>query len=568
MDSKTYWSRREAAQLRKNTKDELEYNKKIQDTYNYMLDNIQKEINGFYARYAKAEGITLSEAKKKVSKLDIEAYGRKAERYVKDKTFTKEANEEMRLYNATMKINRLEMLKANIGLELVSGFDEMQKYFDTILTDRTMAEFKRQAGILGKSVLNNEKAAQALVNASFQNATYSERIWMYQDMLKSELAKELKTGLIQGRNPRVLARHISKLFGVSRNNAETLMQTELARVQTEAQKQSYDRNGYDQYIYIAEPTACPVCRVLDDKVFDVKKMMPGENAAPMHPHCRCSTAAYMDREEFDKWLDHIDKGGTTEGWEHQKNKKPVKIEATSKIIAESEGSQDDAQIQGARKVYGKTDGAIYDSVLTGDSVNRFERVLNKKTDNYETIKTKELTVPKNTSGSRPGIYDIGSMWSKNAIMSGGRIAINDARDMVVAREKVKSIIQNEVDILGGIREDGVFYRVTGNKKEIGYVRDGTIKPSVNHMTEETESGLSVWESPKYADKIMYRVKGDVIDIGADGEPILDVKTIKLLPDLKSSTTELREKGKKMFLKKYDWTEEQLENALMGRVNRL
>ena len=36
----------------------------------------------------------------------------------------------MRLYNATMKINRLELLKANIGLEMVSGFDELQKYFD------------------------------------------------------------------------------------------------------------------------------------------------------------------------------------------------------------------------------------------------------------------------------------------------------------------------------------------------------------------------------------------------------------------------------------------------------
>jgi len=284
------------------------YNKKIKETYDYMLDNIQKEINGFYARYATKEGITLSEAKKRVSQLDIDAYGRKAKRYVKDKTFTKEANEEMRLYNATMKINRLELLKANIGLELVDGFDELQKYFDTTLTDRTLAEFKRQAGILGKSVLNNEKAAHSIVNASYQNAKFSDRIWMYQDMLKAELSSQLKIGLIQGRNPRELARHISKVFGVSRNNAERLMQTELARVQTEAQKQSYERNGYDQYEFIAEPTACPICRALDGKVFDVKKMLPGENASPIHPHCRCSTAAHMDKEEFDKWLDEF--GGT------------------------------------------------------------------------------------------------------------------------------------------------------------------------------------------------------------------------------------------------------------------
>ena len=271
-----------------------------------MLDNIQKEINGFYTRYAAKEGITLADAKKRVTQLDIDVYERKAKKYVADKTFSSEANEEMRLYNATMKINRLEMLKADIGLELVDGFDELQKYFDTTLTDRTLAEFKRQAGILGKSVLNNEKAAHAIVNASFQNAKFSDRIWMYQDMLKAELAKELKTGLIQGRNPKVLARHISKTFGVSRNNAERLMQTELARVQTEAQKQSYERNGYDQYVFIAEPTACPICQALDDKTFDVQKMMPGTNASPMHPHCRCSTAAYMDREALEARLAEIE----------------------------------------------------------------------------------------------------------------------------------------------------------------------------------------------------------------------------------------------------------------------
>ena len=58
--------------------------------------------------------------------MDIDAYSRKAAQYVKDKNFSKEANEEMRLYNAAMKINRLEMLKANIGMHLVGGFDELQ----------------------------------------------------------------------------------------------------------------------------------------------------------------------------------------------------------------------------------------------------------------------------------------------------------------------------------------------------------------------------------------------------------------------------------------------------------
>jgi NAD+--asparagine ADP-ribosyltransferase len=95
---------------------------------------------------------------------------------------------------------------------------------------------------------------------------------------------------------------------------ERLMRTELARVQTEAQKQSFERNGFSQYEFLVNRGCCPVCAALDGKHFDVGKMMPGTNAPPMHPNCRCSTAAWEDDEEYEAWLDYLDQGGTTEEW--------------------------------------------------------------------------------------------------------------------------------------------------------------------------------------------------------------------------------------------------------------
>ena len=314
MDSQTYWRNRETEQRKHDIRDEREYQRHIEEIYQNMIDEIEKEINGFYGKYARKEGITMAEAKKRAAKLDIEAYGRKAAKYVKEKNFSKQANAEMRLYNLTMKVNRLELLKAQIGLEMVAGFDELQKYYDEKLTDRTIAEFERQAGILGKTIQDNAKAANAIVNASFHNATFSDRIWMYQDMLKNELNSLLQTGLIQGQHPRKLATHLRKRFGVSQSNAELLMITEMARVQTEAQKQSFERNGFEEYTFLALGTACPICRALDGKHFKVKKMMPGKNASPMHPRCRCSAAAHEDSEDYEAWLDFLDKGGTTEEW--------------------------------------------------------------------------------------------------------------------------------------------------------------------------------------------------------------------------------------------------------------
>lgn len=285
MTSQEYWKKREESNYRKNVKKEKEYRKHIEEIYKDMLSEIQKEIDGFYARYARKEGITIADAKKKVAKVDIEAYERKAKKYVKEKNFSEQANAEMRLYNLTMRVNRLEFLMANIGLELVAGFNEMDQYFGEILDDKARAELERQAGILGMTVRNAPKKAEAIVNSSFYNATFSQRIWLYQDMLRNELESLLENGILQGHNPRRLAVHLRKRFGVSQFNAERLMITELARVQTEAQKQSFERNGFDEYIFLALGTACPICKKLNEKHFKVTKMMSGTNAPPIHPLC-------------------------------------------------------------------------------------------------------------------------------------------------------------------------------------------------------------------------------------------------------------------------------------------
>lgn len=329
--------------MEKNLKTEAGYFKEIEDIYKYTMDQAQKEIDGFYARYASREGISVAEAKKRASELDMEEFSRKAKKYVAEKNFSKQANEEMRLYNLTMKVNRLELLKAQIGLELVAGFDELQQFFEEKLTDRTLEEFQRQAGILGYTILDNAKMAAAIVNASFKNATFSERIWTHQGLLRAELEKLLRTGLIQGRNPRELARQLRKVFDASIYNSERLMRTELARVQTEAQKQAYVRNGFDQYTYITcgDFKVCGECKPLNGRHFKVENMMPGDNAPPMHPCCRCSTAAYMDDKDYNDWLNgYKDHGMSFAEWKAKNGSRNVKFSSNPVLNNKSKTSHE------------------------------------------------------------------------------------------------------------------------------------------------------------------------------------------------------------------------------------
>lgn len=365
MNSAVYWKNREAEQRKHNIQEEKEYARHIQKIYQNMIDEIEKEINGFYGKYARKEGITLAEAKKRATKADVEALGRKAAKYVREKDFSPQANEEMRLYNMTMKVNRLELLKAQIGLEMVAGFDELQKYYDEILTERTLAEFERQAGILGRTIQDNAKAANAIVNSSFHNATFSDRIWMYQDMLKNELSSLLQTGLIQGQNPRKLAAHLRKRFGVSQSNAERLMITEMARVQTEAQKQSFERNGFEEYTFLALGTACPVCRALDEKHFKVTKMLPGTNAPPMHPNCRCSTASYMDSAEYEAWIGSYEEQRMSfHEWKNRNN---------SGILSAS-NTKEDIQVHSVGKISRDIYECITEDIVTDEVIITDERI--------------------------------------------------------------------------------------------------------------------------------------------------------------------------------------------------
>lgn len=295
MKSPEYWRKREEKWQDQQIKDDKARMAEIKKRLQYAQDEIQKEIDAQWQRFSNGQKITISEAMKRSDKMDIEAFARKAKKYVETKDFSDKANQELKLYNVTMRVNRLELLKANIGLELISTFDELDTYFSNELSQTALAEFERQAGILGLTVPKNGYAdtIKQIVNGSFQTVdfpTFSDNLWQYQAELKSDLDKLLVRSITQGINPKQLAPQLKKLMTEqgrenARYNSQRLMITETSRVQMDVQKDSYGKADVTQYEYIAEPTACRICASLDGKIFDVDDMQPGKNANPMHPFC-------------------------------------------------------------------------------------------------------------------------------------------------------------------------------------------------------------------------------------------------------------------------------------------
>ena len=65
------------------------------------------------------------------------------------------------------------------------------------------------------------------------------------------------------------------------------------------------KNGYTQYEFMANHDCCDVCARLNGKHFPLSKLKPGVNAPPLHEGCRCSIAAWVDSEKYEKWLNSL-----------------------------------------------------------------------------------------------------------------------------------------------------------------------------------------------------------------------------------------------------------------------
>lgn len=316
-NSDEYWKQREQGEqdwINENINNGQDFDKLIQKYYDSLLQNINKDISEQYIRYAKREGYTLSEARKKVSQEDINAFSSEAKRItakartiykkkgkVEYADFSDEVNTRLRLYNATMRINRLEMLKAQIGLEMIENNMDIYGTVIDYLNDSYINELKRQAGILASSA-SSVKAAEtaSIVMAATSNANFSERLWANSDVFKARLDQLLTKQMVQGLNPTVIARDLKPYLKDEVKNAryvtERLARTETSRVQGRAQLNSFRKYGYKYVKWIAEPSACKVCASIaatNDGVYTLDDVP----TKPVHPNCMCSFSAWYDEEE-------------------------------------------------------------------------------------------------------------------------------------------------------------------------------------------------------------------------------------------------------------------------------
>ena len=324
--SREYWRKRIEEEQRHRIQSDVAIQKEMVRIYEYHLREIEKTIRDFEYRFASKNGIPIAELIKRVDEMDVVAFQEKARRYVETKDFSAVANRELALYNYKMSMNRMEMLQQELNLQLIELAEDEHRTTGNYLTKEARETAEFQAGILGHSVPRGAEFTtimQSIIDTPFHGVTWKTNISKRHTALQQVVSKAMQDYLIKGQNPTDAIPILRREFGYSAKSAKRLLVTEGARVASQMQKRSFEQYGYDEYEYIAEPTACDICKPFDGKVFKVKDMEPGENAAPMHPYCRCSTGAYYSEEKSDNRDDNLPYKDITDSFiskiEHQPN---------------------------------------------------------------------------------------------------------------------------------------------------------------------------------------------------------------------------------------------------------
>lgn len=315
-DNRLYNAERKAqAEL---IKRDLDRDKLITQLYQESYDRLQAQIDKFYLGYAGREGLTKQEAMKRASEFDVTKFAEKARKAVKEKDFSHKTNSWLRVYNLKMKVSRLELLKAELGLEINSLTSNLDEVFDKARRSEYLAEYKRQAGILGISSSGATKRLESILDADFYGRSFSSRVWGkngLQPLLQRDVFASLNRIYTDMDGYQKEMKRLAERYNTSEYNAKRLLKTEIARINADTDHAVLKDNGFTHMIYVAEPGACDICGPLDNKAIPIDKVEKGVNMFPMHPNCRCSAYGHIEMkykdgrstlDEFNSWSEKED----------------------------------------------------------------------------------------------------------------------------------------------------------------------------------------------------------------------------------------------------------------------
>jgi SPP1 gp7 family putative phage head morphogenesis protein len=306
MKSRDYWEKRAEIISNYEFEEVDNYKLKLEEEYWKVLKSIQNDIETFYSKFAKDNKISISEARKTLSKDEFKDFKITLDDFIKKAKDNKNLQWEKALNNVSNKVmvTRLEALQTQIRNELenlyVNQQDGTTSFLRKIYSDtyyRNIFEIHRGLGMVVSFQKLDTNVINKAITEPWYGENYSDRIWNNKELLIKELQSNLTQAFIRGDSIDKTSKIIAGRMGVATGRARTLVNTESANIISKATFSSYSASGvvkkYEILVTLDLRTS-KICRALDGKVFDLSEKQIGVNAPPFHPNCRTTTIPYFD----------------------------------------------------------------------------------------------------------------------------------------------------------------------------------------------------------------------------------------------------------------------------------
>ena len=305
-----YWTKRFEEEEKQRNISNKAYTKEIEKQYKIAKNKIKSDIEKWYIRIADNNQISLTDAKKLLTKDELKEFKWTLAEYTQ-KAKSGAWKKELENASARVHIQRLEALqlqvknsietlrnKENEMLEdyLIKNYEDT--YYHSLYEISKGLNLKTSFATLDRNKINQVIGKPWLKDGK----TFSDRIWQDKEQLINTLRTKITQSFITGSTLDEAVEDISKFVSDKIKNKEyvarRLLETESAAYASKAQIEAFKSIDVEKYEIVAtlDLHTSEICQEMDGKVFNISDQEIGVTVPPFHSHCRTVIAPYFDDE--------------------------------------------------------------------------------------------------------------------------------------------------------------------------------------------------------------------------------------------------------------------------------
>lgn len=287
-----------------------EYRDMLETEYMKAQQEIEKQIRSWYQRFADNNEISLEEARKWLTKSELDELKWNVQEYIKygeDNEVFHMWNKQLENASAKYHVSRLELLKLQTQQSIEVLFGNHLDSVDGLMKDiysngyyHSMFEVQKGFNVGWNIASVDDRKLEKLISKPWaaDGKNFSERIWGDKNKLINEMHTELTQMCMLGKSPDQAIKNIAKKMNTSKNNAGKLVMTEAAYFSSVSQKDCFNDLDVEKYEIVAtlDSHTSAICQEMDGKIFKMNEYDPGTTAPPFHPWCRTVTVPAFEDE--------------------------------------------------------------------------------------------------------------------------------------------------------------------------------------------------------------------------------------------------------------------------------